>query len=378
MKKTLFVCRAAVAAGLLLLLLLGAPGAHARRQSTTPAPAAVRPGGGGADTVTAAADFTQVLSGDLFPLTRTLRDLGAENGWRALSVTTLSDTQGADYVDLGIKGGDAARVENGLLSALAGGADPATHYTRGQTVVVDGERYLVAYRPRPVSAARLAAVLGVGHTHNGGMPDDDAALSRPQPLSGNTVIYLSLLSLKDVGSLRDIRPFSLQAELGLGTMTEQQAREKAINTASVRNLKQVGVALMMYVQDYDETLPPMPSPDVVKRLLFPYVKNAAAFVHPETKEPYLPNPVLSRKTLAQIEAPAEFVALYEARPAGDNTRGVVFLDGHVKRVAEAEWPRIAAASKIRVTAAPAPTADKGPPPTPSSTPPAAAPTPPSP
>ena len=30
---------------------------------------------------------------------------------------------------------------------------------------------------------------------------------------------------------------------------------------------------------------------------------------------------------------------YEASPAPDNTRALCFLDGHVKRVPEAEWPQ---------------------------------------
>ncbi len=35
-----------------------------------------------------------------------------------------------------------------------------------------------------------------------------------------------------------------------------QAREKARQTTCTSNLKQIGTAFMMYVQDYDETYPP--------------------------------------------------------------------------------------------------------------------------
>src|SRR5438045_4624695 len=35
-----------------------------------------------------------------------------------------------------------------------------------------------------------------------------------------------------------------------------QAREKARQTACLSNMKQVGLGLQMYAQDYDETLPP--------------------------------------------------------------------------------------------------------------------------
>src|ERR1051326_5471134 len=39
-----------------------------------------------------------------------------------------------------------------------------------------------------------------------------------------------------------------------------RAREKARQTACTSNVKQLGLAWMMYVQDYDETFPPNNSP----------------------------------------------------------------------------------------------------------------------
>jgi hypothetical protein len=44
--------------------------------------------------------------------------------------------------------------------------------------------------------------------------------------------------------------------------------------------------------------------------------------------------------------PFETVVLYEARPAADGTRGLMFSDGHAKRVTEAEWPELKRISKI--------------------------------
>jgi prepilin-type processing-associated H-X9-DG protein len=37
---------------------------------------------------------------------------------------------------------------------------------------------------------------------------------------------------------------------------------------------------------------------------------------------------------------------YEAKPAPDNKRGVVFADGHAARIPEAEWLRVKKASRI--------------------------------
>jgi prepilin-type N-terminal cleavage/methylation domain-containing protein/prepilin-type processing-associated H-X9-DG protein len=83
-----------------------------------------------------------------------------------------------------------------------------------------------------------------------------------------------------------------------------QAREKARQTSCLSNLKQLGLGLMQYVQDYDETYPgtnfdaaiprnTLPLPD--GRLfqgnmawplqIFPYVKNIGIFVCPSDTNP---------------------------------------------------------------------------------------------
>jgi prepilin-type processing-associated H-X9-DG protein len=103
----------------------------------------------------------------------------------------------------------------------------------------------------------------------------------------------------------------------------------------------------MYTQDYDNVLPPMKDAATVKKALLPYVKNDAVFAHPGTKEPYAPNPILSGRKMAHIANSVEMVALYEATPAPDGKRGVVFVDGHAKRVQEEEWARLKRASKLR-------------------------------
>jgi prepilin-type processing-associated H-X9-DG protein len=140
--------------------------------------------------------------------------------------------------------------------------------------------------------------------------------------------------------------------------------------SSVSQLKQIGLALLMYAQDYDEMLPPMQNAATVKRALSPYVRgNEAVFADPLTHEPYQPNPGLSgrrrslvvtsgrdsqgkptrpRRHPSEIPAPAaQVVAFYEASPAPDGTRAVLFLDGHVQVIPEAEWPRLKRASRIR-------------------------------
>lgn len=70
-----------------------------------------------------------------------------------------------------------------------------------------------------------------------------------------------------------------------------QAREKARQAACMSNGKQIGTALLMYSQDYDETLPPRYGANDPadyedgqlrswKNMLFPYIKNLDVFKCP--------------------------------------------------------------------------------------------------
>jgi prepilin-type N-terminal cleavage/methylation domain-containing protein len=70
-----------------------------------------------------------------------------------------------------------------------------------------------------------------------------------------------------------------------------QARAKARQAACLSNMKQIGTAVMMYVQDYDEIYPPsqvnIPAPAPANAvmswptLIYPYVKNEGIFVCPD-------------------------------------------------------------------------------------------------
>jgi len=146
-----------------------------------------------------------------------------------------------------------------------------------------------------------------------------------------------------------------------------RARENARKATCQSNLKQIGSAVMMYVQDYDETMPflyvntgndarPVEGwPGSTGRyiywaeLLYPYVKNGQAFQCPNQRltkstdmESYYCFPTaytfnynLQQKAMAQINTPAQcmmvadglnqldtrwtpatYAALYDNRPTG--------------------------------------------------------------
>ncbi|MES2459995.1 MAG: DUF1559 domain-containing protein [Armatimonadota bacterium] len=75
-----------------------------------------------------------------------------------------------------------------------------------------------------------------------------------------------------------------------------QAREKARQTSCMSNLKQQGLGLMMYTQDYDEDLVPAwigdGYPGIARwmDLIQPYVKNTQIFTCPSSDTNYAPVP----------------------------------------------------------------------------------------
>ncbi len=126
---------------------------------------------------------------------------------------------------------------------------------------------------------------------------------------------------------------------------------KAAQMTCLSNLKQLGLALMMYTTDYDGRMPPA---DKWCDLTMPYVKNEEVYKCPSAEGPwsYAMNYKLSRLNEASIASPAETISLFETMPcrknAWDDARGALpgatlanpprhngwnnyaFVDGHAK------------------------------------------------
>lgn len=112
------------------------------------------------------------------------------------------------------------------------------------------------------------------------------------------------------------------------TATRQLDQSK--DTACTSNMKQVATGLLMYIQDYDEKLPPMKSMAKLQPLLMPYIRNKSVFVCPATGKPYKPNASIGGKKLAAIKLPAMTTAFSDAKPHPDGMMFTAFVDGHVK------------------------------------------------
>jgi hypothetical protein len=117
-----------------------------------------------------------------------------------------------------------------------------------------------------------------------------------------------------------------------------RARRQARQAASMSNLKQFGMAHMMYAQDHNKLVPK----DQFPVALEPYLgENKQIFYHPSRRDavPGYPNNIdyeyasdLPEK-LAEIENPSQTPLMWEKRSfARDGSRVVLFADAHVEKV----------------------------------------------
>ena len=93
-------------------------------------------------------------------------------------------------------------------------------------------------------------------------------------------------------------------------------QEQAQRAAAMSSGKQLGLAVLMYTQDYDEVLP---TPEGIEDKIEPYLKNRelfSGFVY-----------IFPGGSLADIKNPVETELGYVNGPKG---RAIIYVDGHVK------------------------------------------------
>ena len=264
----------------------------------------IAPGGG------AQAALRSALSNTQYPLAVKLKDLDAS--WRRFVLSDASD-------------GGATAMQMMMLGARAG-LDFDVHFTKGQIAKIGDNSYLIAYQlPAQIDARFLN-----WHGH-GPAP-------RPRKPDSETVLNLSLLNVKNIGSMNDVRPFDAKTDM---------IDQKQANADSVRTLEQLGQGLLRFIRargTFPELENPIEWED--KRFFYPYIGDERLFMHPATQEIYLYNDVLGGVKAAHIPNKQSFVVFYEAEPSADGTRGVLFMDGHVERLSPAHWQTVRKASKI--------------------------------
>ena len=185
---------------------------------------------------------------------------------------------------------------------------------------------VVTMADTPKIEKRLRAILSAGQRRGTG------GLSRAG--AATAVVFAAVAFV----SLAVLRPVAVRAQQTPGDDTGQ----KDPQTACLSRLKQLGTAFLMYVQDYDDTTPPLGSPAQMRNRLSPYVRhNAAAFICPETNQPYQPVERLGGKVVAlQVRDPSKTMFIHDTVPhpavpgsaAVNGLWSVGYVDGHVKAV----------------------------------------------
>jgi prepilin-type processing-associated H-X9-DG protein len=263
------------------------------------------------------ANLKELLSGKQVPLALKLKDL--DGSWRRTRVSSPD-----------------SNALLGMYAQIMGGSGGGVYYTKGETVVLDGLTFIIAYQhlTKPVDTTAL---------FRGGTPPETEPLTPESPLA------LALIQLRTAGTLGDIRPFNLDEEIAEQAGVRQAvegAQDRNVNLNSVNNLKQIGIGLAMYTDDNNKKYPDLSDSQSMKKALARYITNEKVFVHPKTGKPFQPNSSLSGKEAGWPNPPADLVVVYEDEPAENGTRAVLFGDGHVERVSETRWQELKKTSNI--------------------------------
>ncbi len=96
--------------------------------------------------------------------------------------------------------------------------------------------------------------------------------------------------------------------------------------------KPLVLALMMYAQDFDDTLPLCTTTAEFQHVTSAYIKLSSAYSCPRTNERYQFNPRLKGVNIKALRAPGSVWMIREPIPHKDQSHFVAFVDGSHKRL----------------------------------------------
>jgi hypothetical protein len=264
-------------------------------------------------------DFLRSSDGKSAPATLLLKNLDAQ--WRRVAI----DVENQEFNPyLGFGGGNGALFRDALAEIGIG-----VYFTKGQTVVMGQETYLIAYRIQRNTTQQ--EIQNVYRSMYGGARNRFTN-DQPRKFPVDTKLALALLNMSTIKGMSEVRPFSLQNEI-MGPAD--------IIAASDANLSQLGNQLIQFnnrIRMYGVDQQQIRDENTLRQMMDRYIHTPQTlFVHPVTREPYRFNRTLLGKNLKRVGNASNLVAFYEAKLASDGKRGVVYLSGRTGRVPAAKW-----------------------------------------
>jgi len=102
-----------------------------------------------------------------------------------------------------------------------------------------------------------------------------------------------------------------------------------VNQICVDRAHDLAIGVEQYVQDYDETFPPMNTQAAFEAAVSPYVRNPRDFICPATNKLFVPNPNLSNVPLNSIVDSQTTVLFSDPDAHPDGIKTVAYADGHI-------------------------------------------------
>jgi hypothetical protein len=280
--------------------------------------------------------LSDVMSGKAqLPKTMLAKELDAS--WISLNTDTKSSVESI-LKRLDDNGDNGDNGDKGDNDGNDNYAQPITYYSHGTIVTCGDISYLVVYSrdDLAVDRADLPKI-------EGDAVEKQLAWKIRYALKDNSELSLSLLNLRSTDLLKNIHSFDAKTEISdpkqLSDMLNKY--EIAHSRSKIQSdLRQIGLAIMMYVQDNNETYPQAAT--WLSAINLPQ----GIIETPITHQKFLYNVSLSGKGLGSIQDPTVIIMVYEPASESDGKRCAAFVDGHVQYLDAPTWAKLAKLSGI--------------------------------
>lgn len=250
--------------------------------------------------------------------------------YSAVAITTSQsspDTMSSIYSLLGM-----ARAGSGTQASLQYRLSQCV-WSNGDTVMSMHREFLVTYKVDvdPVQLAMRSGATGVAGANTTDL--------FPEPQLRINLIALD--SVKSVSPSPELTKRDLLIAFGRsapGAPVEGSADFHAAQASTLSNVKQIGLGMIMYCNDYDDIFPYVEDTATAKVVVAPYIRNEKIWVtHNPKGGRILFNMGIAGLSSSSIQLPAETILLFESEAWEDGRRAVCFCDGHGKLVTDLEW-----------------------------------------